>query len=99
MHHRVKNNLQVIVSLLRLQAQVIHDGRLADALRESQDRVESMALIHEQLYETTDLREVDLARHASLLLAKLMNSSIWRSKKTLPSWQTTLSFILAPWKK
>ena len=73
-HHRVKNNLQVIVSLLRLQAQVIHDGRLADALRESQDRVESMALIHEQLYETTDLREVDLARHASLLVAKLFSS-------------------------
>jgi len=73
-HHRVKNNLQVIVSLLRLQANVIHDGRLADALRESQDRVESMALIHEQLYETTDLREVDLARHASLLITKLFNS-------------------------
>ncbi len=83
-HHRVKNNLQVIVSLLRLQARGLQEGglqeggvldrRLNDALLESQHRVESMALIHEQLYETTDLREVDLARHAALLIAKLFNS-------------------------
>jgi FixJ family two-component response regulator len=64
-HHRVKNNLQVIASLLRLQADGIGDRRLTVALRESQNRVESMALIHEQLYEAEDLREVDLARHAS----------------------------------
>jgi two-component sensor histidine kinase len=73
-HHRVKNNLQVIVSLLRLQTRGSQDGRLNEALLESQHRVESMALIHEQLYETTDLREVDLARHAALLIAKLFNS-------------------------
>jgi two-component sensor histidine kinase len=73
-HHRVKNNLQVIVSLLRLQANAIHDGRLAAALRESQNRVETMALIHEQLYQTRDLRQVDLARHASLLATSLLHS-------------------------
>src|SRR6185369_8976797 len=59
-HHRVKNNLQVVCSLLRLQASQCTDERLLDALREGQHRVESMALIHEQLYETGDLREVDL---------------------------------------
>src|ERR1700681_724323 len=73
-HHRVKNNLQVIASLLRLQADGIGDARLTVALRESQNRVESMALIHEQLYETEDLREVDLARHASLLASNLVYS-------------------------
>lgn len=73
-HHRVKNNLQVIVSLLRLQGEVIHDGRLATALRESQNRVESMALIHEQLYETADLGEVDLSQHATMLGHKLFHS-------------------------
>ena len=73
-HHRVKNNLQVIVSLLRLQTRGSQDGRLNEALLESQHRVESMALIHEQLYETTDLREVDLARHAALLIAGLDES-------------------------
>ncbi|HTD44473.1 MAG TPA: histidine kinase dimerization/phosphoacceptor domain -containing protein [Bryobacteraceae bacterium] len=73
-HHRVKNNLQVIASLLRLQADSIGDLRLMVALRESQNRVESMALIHEQLYETENLREVDLARHASLLASNLVHS-------------------------
>ncbi len=70
-HHRVKNNLQVVSSLLRLQADTL-DGPAADALRESQHRVESMALIHEQLYESGDLRHVDLAEHASLLLNNLL---------------------------
>jgi len=73
-HHRIKNNLQVIASLLRLQADGVGDPRLTVALRESQNRVESMALIHEQLYETEDLREVDLARHAALLASNLVHS-------------------------
>jgi two-component sensor histidine kinase/CheY-like chemotaxis protein len=73
-HHRVKNNLQVIASLLRLQAGAFGDGALSIALRESQNRVESMAMIHEQLYQTGDLREVDLAEHASLLLNNLLHS-------------------------
>jgi len=73
-HHRVKNNLQVIASLLKLQADGIGDARVTGALRESQHRVESMALIHEQLYETEDLREVDLATHAGLLAANLLHS-------------------------
>ena len=73
-HHRVKNNLQVIASLLRLQAGAIEDPAVAVALRESQQRVESMALIHEQLYETGDLREVDLAEHAALLMNNLLQS-------------------------
>jgi two-component sensor histidine kinase len=73
-HHRVKNNLQVIASLLRLQAGAFEDGPLSNALRESQNRVESMALIHEQLYQTGDLREVDLAEHATLLLNNLLHS-------------------------
>ncbi len=73
-HHRVKNNLAVIASLLRLQASSLPDERLATALRESQHRVESMALIHEQLYANGDLREVDLARHAALLAGNLFHS-------------------------
>jgi two-component sensor histidine kinase/CheY-like chemotaxis protein len=73
-HHRVKNNLQVIASLLRLQAASFPDQALAGALRESQNRVESMALVHEQLYQTSDLREVDLAQHASLLAGNLFRA-------------------------
>ncbi len=73
-HHRVKNNLQVIASLLRMQARGLASEAAVEALRESQNRVESMAMIHEQLYETDDLREVDLARHAALLAANLSHS-------------------------
>lgn len=77
-HHRVKNNLQVIASLLQMQARgLAHDvsnHAAVEALRQSQNRVESMALIHEQLYETADLRKVDLARHAAQLVANLSNS-------------------------
>jgi two-component sensor histidine kinase len=73
-HHRVKNNLQVIASLLRLQAETFGDPRLTAALRESQNRVESMALIHEQLYQARDLREVDLAVHTALVANHLMNA-------------------------
>lgn len=70
-HHRVKNNLQVVSSLLRLQADTL-DGQAAAALRESQQRVEAIALIHEQLYQSGDLRRVNLAEHASLLLDNLL---------------------------
>lgn len=73
-HHRVKNNLAVIASLLRMQAANMPDETLAAALRESQHRVESMALIHEQLYSNGDLREVDLAQHAALLAGSLFHS-------------------------
>lgn len=73
-HHRVKNNLQVVASLLRLQANAVGDEKLIAALRESQHRVESMALIHEQLYESADLRRVDLAKHAELLLSNLLHA-------------------------
>ena len=73
-HHRVKNNLAVIASLLRLQASNLADESLAAVLRESQHRVESMALIHEQLYTNGDLREVDLAQHAALLAGSLFHS-------------------------
>jgi two-component sensor histidine kinase len=73
-HHRVKNNLQVIASLLQLQAASIQDERVARALQESQQRVEAMALIHEQLYQTRDLRQVDMVRHIVSLAGNLVHS-------------------------
>jgi two-component sensor histidine kinase/CheY-like chemotaxis protein len=73
-HHRVKNNMQVIVSLLRLQAKAFPDERLARTLRESQNRIEFMAQIHEQLYQAGDLRVVDLARHGALIAERLLQT-------------------------
>jgi two-component sensor histidine kinase len=73
-HHRVNNNLQVIASLLRLQAESFGDGHLAEALRTSQMRIESMALIHAQLYDAADLRQVDFAEYSERLAENLLLS-------------------------
>ena len=54
-HHRVKNNMQIISSLLNLQATYTNDENVVDILMESQNRVKSMAMIHEKLYQSTEL--------------------------------------------
>jgi two-component sensor histidine kinase/ligand-binding sensor protein len=73
-HHRVNNNLQVIASLLRMQATDFPDAQVADALRDSQLRVESMALVHAQLYNSEDWRAVDFAQYAATLTGNLFNA-------------------------
>lgn len=71
-HHRVKNNLQVIVSLLRLQSMNITDPDTQDAFEQTQMRVRSMALIHEKLYQGTELAQVDLAKYLEELISELV---------------------------
>ncbi len=58
-HHRVKNNMQVIVSLLRMHSRRIDDSRLELIFRDCQDRVNAMSLIHETLYQSNDLAQID----------------------------------------
>ncbi len=72
-HHRVKNNLQIISSLLSLQT-ANHDSDPTAALRESQDRIRSMALIHEKLYRSVDVARVDFRDYAEGLTAGLQRS-------------------------
>ena len=73
-HHRVKNNMQIISSLLRLQAENIKDKRLLDIFQESQNRIRSMALIHEDLYQNNDLSKIDFHEYAQTLTARLVVS-------------------------
>lgn len=70
-HHRVKNNLQVVVSLLRLQASRLRDEVGSDALRESLNRVSAMSTIHELLYRSTTMADIDFAEVLRTLTANL----------------------------
>ena len=73
-HHRIKNNLQVISSLLSLEADRFTDEKILEALRESQNRVTSMALIHEELYKGGKNDAVDFAAYLHKLTADLLSS-------------------------
>ena len=70
-HHRVKNNLQVISSLLRMQSQYVHDPGDADSFRASIDRIKSMALIHDKLYRSGTLASIALPDYVNDLVSGL----------------------------
>jgi two-component system cell cycle sensor histidine kinase/response regulator CckA len=73
-HHRVKNNLQVISSLLSLQASTIKDKEALHAFHESQDRIRSMALIHESLYRGNEITDLDLNPYVQGLVQGLLSN-------------------------
>ncbi|MBI5445855.1 MAG: GAF domain-containing protein, partial [Deltaproteobacteria bacterium] len=73
-HHRVKNNLQIVQSVLNLQLPYLKDEQAIELFKESQNRVYSMALVHEKLYQSESLARIDLAEYIQSLTANLFLS-------------------------
>ncbi len=70
-HHRVKNNMQIMSSLLRLQARQTRDEKAREALSESHTRIRSMAIIHEKLYQSKDFSSIDFADYLEKMVTHL----------------------------
>lgn len=75
-HHRVKNNLQIVSSLLNLQSQYIENERFASIICESKNRISSMALIHEMLYSTKDLSHINVLEYVNKLSQSVCRSYV-----------------------
>lgn len=99
-HHRVKNNLQVISSMLRLQAQSAAEPQVQSALEDSQRRVRAIALTHELLYQTRDLEEVAFDQYIQQLCNAILSAQsmiqcsiqiIYQLEPTFLDLQTTIS--------
>ncbi|MEZ5335089.1 MAG: histidine kinase dimerization/phosphoacceptor domain -containing protein [Methanolobus sp.] len=73
-HHRVKNNLQIISSLLRLQSRKFTDKETVEAFRKSQNRAKSMAIAHEKLYQSSDLENIEFGTYIETLTGYLVNN-------------------------
>lgn len=73
-HHRVKNNLQVISSILNLQSSYVSDKRILEVLQESQNRIKSMSFIHETLYRTTDFSSINFSEYLRTLANNLIQT-------------------------
>lgn len=73
-HHRVKNNLQLVTSLLQLQLNRTNDPAITEALTESQNRINSMSLIHQYLYSTENIGNVDMKVYTEKLITAIENS-------------------------
>lgn len=71
-HHRVKNNLQIMSSLLNLQSQSVSDAKLTDILNECQGRIRSMAVVHEMMYQNQDFAQISMKYYVSNILASLI---------------------------
>ncbi len=79
-HHRVKNNMQVISSLLNLQSKFLNDENAINSLKKSRDRVKAMAIVHEKLYQSEDLSRIDFADYIKKFVNHLLRSYEINSK-------------------
>jgi two-component sensor histidine kinase len=81
-HHRVKNNLQIVMSLLNSQGAYVKEGAAFDAIQESQARVNSMAMIHQKLYKSSDMSSIDLPDYITDLVNYFRSTYVMRQSVT-----------------
>ncbi|MDD1727730.1 MAG: PAS domain S-box protein [Methanospirillum sp.] len=89
-HHRVKNNMQIIVSLLRMQSSLIDNPEVTAVLQESKNRILSMAMIHEKLYRTDNLMSINLLEYLNSLANTIISDFSYDES------QITLSLVCDP---
>lgn len=89
-HHRVKNNLQIIISLLNMQERKLHDAAGLTAIQETRSRINAIALVHRGLYEGDDLRVIDMPVFLSRLVDELKSGLI------LPEQDVEININIAP---
>ena len=80
-HHRVKNNMQVISSILNLQSSYVKDSYALNLLKECQNRIKSMAFIHESLYQTKNFESVNFSEYVTVLTKNLVHTYSINTKK------------------
>ncbi|MGB7969582.1 MAG: histidine kinase dimerization/phosphoacceptor domain -containing protein [Methanobacterium sp.] len=90
-HHRVKNNMQIISSLLSLQSSNIENPEMKDIFSQSQNRVKSMSMIHEQLYQTDDLSKIDFKSYVNGLIKSLFQ--IYSSNQKQIEWEINVEDV------
>lgn len=93
-HHRVKNNLQIISSLLGLQCMLVQDHGILAALTDSQNRIRSMALIHEQLYRSNNLAAINFSDYVHGLVAEVLQANITKGRPVFT--KVTVENVLLP---
>lgn len=82
-HHRVKNNLQVINSLLRMQSRYIEDENVVEMFKESQKRIMTIAVVHEKLYDVENLKDISAKDHITTLVQELVEGYSVKQKINL----------------
>ena len=73
-HHRVKNNLQIISSILNLQTRSVKDPKILDLIQETRYRIMSMSFIHDLLYQTKDFTNIDFSKYLQSITSNIMNT-------------------------
>ncbi|MCT4582807.1 MAG: sensor histidine kinase [Flavobacteriales bacterium] len=93
-HHRVKNNLQIVSSLLRLQSSQLDNEEMVTQFREAINRVSSMALIHEKMYQTDDLSNVDIKNYLNSLIKDIIRTYSFKSHISIDIQSNIYNFSL-----